>query len=215
MISNRLIQIFAETLYYKFYLKDKKFLKLIKDRLALLTFDTKEERYEQTFIGIPQGGIDSPYLWNIYLLGLDDFVLNDVQQYIDKLNVKRLKSKGNGISNKLITTVPQNPIYNRYSKLIVFKNNQIKITRQELKSSSAPKIAYKKLFNLLEEKRLISHKKRSVSPNRIKIRLVYTRYADDWIVITNAPNCILQILKNMIADWLKKERSATLQNFNH
>lgn len=41
----------------------------MKKRLDLLIFDTKAYRYEQTLIGIPQGGIDSPYLWNIYLLG--------------------------------------------------------------------------------------------------------------------------------------------------
>jgi hypothetical protein len=37
---------------------DQKFINLMRNRLTL--FDTKTEKYEQTFLGIPQGGIDSP-----------------------------------------------------------------------------------------------------------------------------------------------------------
>jgi len=48
-------------------IKDKKFLKLIKERLNLILFDAESEISTITTEGIPQGGIDSPYLFNIYI----------------------------------------------------------------------------------------------------------------------------------------------------
>ena len=51
-------------------------------------------------IGIPQGGIDSPYLWNIYMFELDNFVHNELQAHVEKLNLK--------VNNKRIFSKPFN-----------------------------------------------------------------------------------------------------------
>lgn len=77
---------------------DKSFLRFMKKRLNLRLFDTKDNKYKNTLLGIPQGGIDSPYLWNIYLLGFDFFIQNDIKNKIDKINDKRLISRVNGSS---------------------------------------------------------------------------------------------------------------------
>nr|YP_009463672.1 hypothetical protein SG3EUKT975822.1 [Haematococcus lacustris]YP_009463741.1 Reverse transcriptase family protein [Haematococcus lacustris]AUW36494.1 hypothetical protein SG3EUKT975822.1 [Haematococcus lacustris]AUW36563.1 Reverse transcriptase family protein [Haematococcus lacustris] len=55
-------------------IKDKQFLNLMRSRLHRYVFDVRSSTYSKVFEGLPQGGIDSPYLWNIYLMGMDDFV---------------------------------------------------------------------------------------------------------------------------------------------
>ena len=55
-------------------IKDRKFLNLLKDRLAYFYFDTSTNTMEKPRLGIPQGGIDSPYLFNIYMHEFDLFV---------------------------------------------------------------------------------------------------------------------------------------------
>ena len=47
-------------------INDKKFLDFIAKRLKYMFYDTKYMKYEFPQDGIPQGGIDSPYLFNIY-----------------------------------------------------------------------------------------------------------------------------------------------------
>ncbi len=53
-------------------IKDKKFLNLIRSALKAGIMD--EGKYEDTFLGIPQGGIVSPLLFNIYMHEFDMFV---------------------------------------------------------------------------------------------------------------------------------------------
>ena len=43
-------------------IQDTKFLKFMKKRLNLRLFNTDTKSYENTFLGIPQGGVDSPFL---------------------------------------------------------------------------------------------------------------------------------------------------------
>jgi retron-type reverse transcriptase len=49
-------------------IKDRKFLALIHTRLDYPFWDNKEQKYITEKEGIPQGGIYSPYLWNIYIM---------------------------------------------------------------------------------------------------------------------------------------------------
>lgn len=71
-------------------IKDKKFIDLMRNRLNYeFTQGTGADfqRIRETE-GTPQGGIESPYLWNIYMSSFDEFVHNDLQRYIDSLNIK-------------------------------------------------------------------------------------------------------------------------------
>jgi retron-type reverse transcriptase len=183
---------------------DKKFLKFMKTRLKIRLYDTKTDNYEDTFLGIPQGGIDSPYLWNIYLLGMDEFIKKDIKNYITSINQKILTKKGITLVNP-----PINPLYNKLSKkrLSIMKEISKKL---ESKPSKQNKENY---FNLLKQKRIMAHMTRQVSyydPHRRVLRINYVRYADDWIILTNAPPSINKKIKSMIAEWLLLKRKAIL-----
>lgn len=90
-------------------ISDQRFLNLLKDRLHLRLLDVKSEEYVHSFTGIPQGGIDSPYLFNIFLLGLDEFSLKRMTELIDVQNKIRM---GNRIN------IPVNTLYKKIKNFI-------------------------------------------------------------------------------------------------
>lgn len=193
-------------------IKDNKFIKFMKKRLNLMLYDVAKEAYEQTWLGIPQGGIDSPYLWNIYLMGMDEFVTKDLQKYLEDINAKRLVSKARGKPPSVLTKTPINPLYNQLDKKLVRLRKQIRDLKVTAKQDSSVK---DKLYSLMRERRLLSHKKRNTrytDHTRTKLKMIYTRYADDFIIVTNAPRHILLKMKAMLADWLKTNLLATLSD---
>lgn len=78
-------------------IKDKKFLNLIKNRMDYEFYDSEKDIFVKDKEGIPQGGTDSPYLWNIYMLEFDKFIFNEINQKIEKIN---LKTRGPNSENK-------------------------------------------------------------------------------------------------------------------
>lgn len=60
-------------------ISDQRFINMMRRRLDLILFDVKADKYVDSFLGIPQGGIDSPYLFNIYLLGMDVFIKDSLK----------------------------------------------------------------------------------------------------------------------------------------
>lgn len=62
-------------------------------------------------------------------------------------------------------------------------------------------------------KKNLQHEKRNIpyyDPNRKKLRFVYLRYADDWIILTNASKHIMEEIKLDVKNWLWTERKAKL-----
>jgi len=104
-------------------IKDKKLLNLMRKRLHLTLFDVKEGKYQKTFFGVPQGGIDSPYLFNIYLLGMDEFITNSLTKYCNEENLKRL-----GENKKIV-----NSRYLYFKNLLYRKREKIISMRKEIK----------------------------------------------------------------------------------
>lgn len=87
-------------------IRDKLFLDLIRQRLQ---YDYVEKGPDpgtsnrvKPKLGIPQGGIDSPYLFNIYINELDEFIKTKVQRYIDALNSKINARKFNPSYSRLV-----------------------------------------------------------------------------------------------------------------
>lgn len=60
----------------------------MKTRLDYDYVDMSNNTRVRLTMGIPQGGIDSPYLFNIVFHELDKFVTGNLQSYLDKLNSK-------------------------------------------------------------------------------------------------------------------------------
>jgi retron-type reverse transcriptase len=75
---------------------DKQFLKFIEQRLEydyVETIDGKQVRTRPT-LGIPQGGINSPYLFNIYMSNLDEYIEYNLTNFLETKNQFEEKRQG-------------------------------------------------------------------------------------------------------------------------
>lgn len=184
-------------------IKDKKFLKLIKDRLNYDYIEITEKgvsRYRPT-LGIPQGGIDSPYLLNIYLNELDDFVYGPLTQEINRLNDK-LKHN----DEPIIRIINQNFTSNRARKKRLIRI--LAKVKTKIKNNNNPIVVEhlrRRIFSLVKSIRLNEHQKNRISSatsNSKKLRIFYIRYADDWIILTNGNREIGEMIKRKMSDFL-------------
>ena len=123
--------------------------------------------------------------------GFDVFIKGEIQGYIDTLNTLRK-----------VTPKLKNPLYKKL-------DNPLAKLRFTYKTSQSNSTKYK----LLRKIKQLQHTKmkiRSQDPKRVFYRMHYVRYADDWIILTNTPTYICDIIKQKIATWLLEERQATL-----
>jgi retron-type reverse transcriptase len=197
-------------------INDKKFLSIVKKRMKLRLYDTEDNKYKEELIGIPQGGIDSPYLWNIYMLSFDEYVLKSLNERFNIINSKVFTSKGFGQEGKTIKNPPINPLYNKKDKEILKIKSLINSRKGNIKKISKAerqKGLFGDLFTLIRMKKNLQHEKRNIpyyDPNRKKLRFIYLRYADDWIILTNASNHIMEEIRLDLKNWLWTERKAKL-----
>ena len=131
-------------------------------KAGYLEYDTAKKKFSHSDplgVGVPQGGIVSPLLSNLYLHDLDKF-MGDKQEAID-------------IANKSKKNTKSSPIYWRLVKRIT------KI-RKEIVNAVFPQreLLRKRL------KQLISKRSRykSLIPTLRLEKIRYVRYADDWVV---------------------------------
>jgi retron-type reverse transcriptase len=135
--------------------------------------------YEHSLLGVPQGGIASPILFHIYMHEFDMFIKNEFTEQIEQeINLKEGREKVSK-SNKLY-----NALTSRISRLRL-ELNKLKSSKKWVE------------FNTEEQEHLLSIRKKfketinlrlkepSVSKIQTKIRMVYTRYADDFVIFTN------------------------------
>lgn len=189
-------------------IKDRKFLKLIEHRLKYDYLDEKTGKYIKEKEGIPQGGIDSPYLWNIYMMEFDEYIENHIPKILEKCNNKRRTT------SKITTTIPTA----QHSKLKWTRTKalkEIKSLKKEFKTANEQKEKEirQELWKKIKEARIIQHKIRkhpSADPQRLPLKYSYTRYADDWIILGNFPKSLAMKLKEDIKIWLKENLNATL-----
>lgn len=197
--KEKLIQILEKRI------KDKKFINLIRDRLDYNYFDMESREHVKPSEGIPQGGIDSPYLFNIYMMEFDEYVHNELQEHLDELNKKITDSK--------------RPPYIKFGQNLKSsrdaKKRRIKKFNKKCASPAGKSLYQSLLHQEIRQLRLKNHrfrKNENYQSNKRLLRLFYTRYADDWIILTNADSQVTQVMKEKIGKWLTEELSASLSD---
>jgi len=154
--------------------------------------------------GVPQGGTDSPLLFNIHLYDLDLFIHNELQK--DGLN-SRIPRSGE---------VRYKPRRRGDSKIKYLEKELTRI-REHMKTGylTLPEI-WKERARRFSIMRDIRSRRKSLikmphaDPNGRALRIFYVRYADDWILLSKANRPICERWKGMIKDYLFNELGATL-----
>lgn len=193
---------------------DRKFLNFMRTRLKIIIYDkiNKQNPYETQSIGIPQGGIDSPFLYNIYMYEFDSYIQENFQHIFDQENKKRLISKQ---TKKPLLNNPVNPLYNKINQKIK-RTKKIKEQILEKIKSNNLETKHNNLMELydtlktLKKEKIIQRKTPSLDPHRVKLRYKYVRYADDFIILTNASIKFCNHLKETMTQWLTENLHAEL-----
>ncbi len=181
-------------------IKDKKFLKFIEQRLDydyVETIDGKQVRTRPT-LGIPQGGIDSPYLFNIYMSNLDEYIEYELKPLLEAKNSQQ-KVQGGNLRNSIRS-------YKRQMK-------RIRPKFSEAKTSAEFESLKQEYYTCIHNIKLARHKLRnkpSIIANTRPIRIFYIKYADDWILFTNGTVEIANFIKNKISQFLSEKLKLTL-----
>ena len=183
---------------------DKQFLSLLKERLDYDFVEKESKKRINPSLGIPQGGIDSPYLFNIYMAELDNFVHTSLQGYVNELNSK---NTGRSVNRNFTSIKAEKKKYLRW--LVKAKAELTKLPKDpkdpEYQKATDSRL---KLYSLIKKIRLNEHKKNWTSsshPHKKDIRIFFVRYADDWILLTNGDRNIATILREKIAEFLLNE----------
>lgn len=182
-------------------IRDKKLLKLIESRLDYDYVEKETGLRVRPELGIPQGGIDSPYLFNIYMSELDEYVHTDLKDWLNGLN---------GRLSKQPTNRRRSSLYAKEKK----ERRALKRLKEGLKSLPVNRTTRrveryrKRLFSKIRDIRLVNHQQRRVSTSGTesrKLRLFYVRYADDWILLTNGSKEVGMELKEAVSEFLQNK----------
>ena len=158
-------------------INDGRFLQVIREFLKAGYME--DWRYHETYSGTPQGGIISPILANIYLSRLDDKVMQMAEEFA---------KTGEGDKPRV------SPEYRSASR----KQTLIRKEIGNMPPGPERDILVKELHRAGQELRktpcLIHTEK----------KMVYVRYADDWIIGVKGSKEECRAIKKEIADFLKE-----------
>jgi RNA-directed DNA polymerase len=197
-------QILDNTLQKK--IGDKNLLKLIQNGLKCGIYFA--DTLESSKLGTTQGSVLSPLLYNIYFHEFDKFIYNEFQNYIEDINTKKNR-------------VPRPP--HRFYSYITNTKSQLKFLRKsnELKQEffdsekdsnqflnkyidyRIKKKKYKTLDKMQKQYPAYSARKRT-------IRIKYYRFADDWILFTNASKERTKTFYEKLDEWIQQNLNLKL-----
>lgn len=233
--KKKLIEILEEKI------KDKKLLKFIEKRLEYDIYDKEKKGYIQEKSGVPQGGIDSPYLWNIYMSVFDEWIIQHITKKFKEINLKVRKNENK--KNRSIDTRKRSLTRTKSTikSILIWINskrkeqNVVEQLQAMIKNKTAKQIKEEKIMegeilglkDILKKaglgkekdiKKIIKnlfimskqvthniHKLPTLDQNKLILKFIYVRYADDFIIITNAKRKLMEIIKIEISDFLRDE----------
>ena len=181
---------------------DKDFLKIIKDGFRAGLLD--KGKYEDTLTGVPQGGIASPILFNIYMHEFDTYINTNINTLLKEINNKenrvyKPRCKQYSILNTQINRKKAQlvKLKTKINKKFIEMNPDEKQTVQKLKDEITT--MDKKIYNLP-----------SIVQSRKEIKIFYIRYADDFVIFTNGKKEIAYQIKEELSNYLQNELSLEL-----
>jgi nicotine oxidoreductase len=138
-------------------------------------------KFVHSLLGVPQGGIISPILSNLYLTPFDEF-MDTLKEKYTKLPIS--------IRNKRYRTIEA----------------RIWTLKRKLKRWKIKGIMREDKEKVVKELRDLNVKLRTTpSTNKIGSRIYYVRYADDWIVGVNGSKELAYQIREEIRDYLKNK----------
>lgn len=219
-------------------IRDRKFISMIKHRLDYVYYDSVLGKYVDDELGIPQGGIDSPYLWNIYCSELDEWIHLYMDNLCREINIKMLnptKTRSQlDLGKKRIRSREVNTLRAEQARLLRFKQVILTLNlvedwdKLQKNTITSIKRGYQSLgFSFTKEQppskelkwaltEAINKNRRNLlstgssDRNRQFLRFHFCRYADDWILLGNFSKLLAVKIRSEIANWLHTELAAKL-----
>lgn len=178
---------------------DPKFLNLIQNGLKsgaiYLNFFTATE------LGITQGSVCSPILYNINFHEFEKFIEQEIKEKINQKNITEKR-----------TAKPENKLYKRISyekRKIPYKKQLLEIKDLYQSFGKENPIFQNKYKEFLETRSAFKElQKRQLNTPYIRyssqsLRYCYVRYADDWVFLINSDFNYALELKSIFTEWIK------------
>jgi RNA-directed DNA polymerase len=182
-------------------IRDKKFLKLIKDMLKSGIMD--QGRFEHSLNGTPQRGIVSPLLFNIYMFEFDNYVYE--QCIVPILKENKEQNKKPEVRSRE---------YNQISYITDKAQKKYTEARDHYRTNGGD-VNCKKMKEARKAHR--RHlRKRLLTPyndiRKLEKGAVYTRYADDWVLALTCSKKEAQETKEKLKKYLKEHLKMELDD---